>query len=169
MFTSIATGCTVNLPEKMKKHCEQNLGDCKTCSEPNCNSRLSFQKCLLCDSTKDQHCINNPELMETKVCKNYNDECFSSIGDRNFTRGCLKDQNYNFISNCRRNRNKCSICDTKTENACNDIQILMETCSECSSHDYGCVHQPSTFKGKICSDFSRPSIREGCYISEVSV
>lgn len=151
----------------MQDHCAKNDDDCKTCSESNCNSQPLFQTCLHCNSEQDDHCIENPELAISKVCKSYTDECFSYIGNRTFSRGCLNEQNYKFISDCRRNNKKCQTCNRKTGTGCNTERILTETCIECDSNELGCCHQPKLFKGKICSSFlsSHP---EGCYITEVS-
>lgn len=151
----------------MQVNCAKNGDDCKTCSESNCNSRPLFQTCLHCNSEQDDHCIDNPELAISKVCKSYTDECFSHIGNRTFSRGCLHEKNFKFISDCHRNKNKCQTCNRRTGTGCNTERILMETCIECDSNELGCRYQPKLFKGKICSDFFS-SYPEGCYITEVS-
>lgn len=148
--------------------------------ESNCNSRTSFAKCLECQTSDDLECAINPQKVESKVCKNYNDQCFTYIGKTEIFRGCLMERNLNFLSNtslidhCRSNTHKCERCDTFDEHGCNNRTIPVETCVECDSEkDPRCREYPQDFKNKVCNSFkihSSDSVSHitGCYLSIVS-
>lgn len=150
----------------MQQECESNDGFCKICSETECNSRPSFQKCVLCDSSIDIDCAASPQSIQRKMCKEYDDECFSLIAERAFLRGCLNEQNLTIRGDCNQNKHKCAVCNTQSGNGCNDQKFELETCIQCNTHkEYGCRWTPQNWKGQICNDIF-PSARLGCYMKE---
>lgn len=159
-------GCLMNLSEPMIKLCGKNGNECKVCTGSNCNSRASFIKCLKCHITPDdRQCAINPQLAESVMCKNYDDQCFTFIERFNVSRGC---GGHPFITACQADPNKCEVCDTFDENGCNNRIITMETCVECDSLiDKQCHEEPHLFKDKVCSGLKTID-RLGCYLSVVS-
>lgn len=131
--------------------------------------REFFEKCLRCKSENDPQCVINPQLIETKVCKNYDDQCFTHIDKFSVTRDCLSERNANFEAECKSADDKCIMCSTSDGNACNGNIFTMETCSECdSTKEEKCRDDPFLFRNKICSKIDSTD-REGCYLEVVSV
>lgn len=173
-FHQFRLGCTNLLTKLQKESCERNGDQCKICSGDNCNTRPSFERCYNCDSTKYPNCFTNLEKTHSKICKDYDDECFTHIGDSDIVRGCLKEQNFRFQSICRNNNeNKCATCTTKEGLGCNEQKLNIEYCAHCNSEkDENCRDQPESFKDRLCSKFAlfdQPAPKEGCYMFEVCV
>lgn len=168
LIRSDSPGCTKNLPDEMRIDCEKNSYYCKTCNSSNCNTRDYFDRCLTCDSSVNPDCLDNPRLIISHDCHNYDDECFTYIGKTAVTRGCLKEQNEQFQAECRENKRKCSIEPTPTRSDSNHNPINVDYCIECNSKtDLTCRTQAELYKDKICSDFES-EVQEGCYSYQVS-
>lgn len=104
----------------------------------------------------------------SKICKKYDDECFTQIGEFDILRGCLSDRSPYFEESCRKDEAKCSICSSSEEKICNDKPIEMELCIQCDAiEDEKCQNQPDLYKGKICNTINSTD-REGCYLNTVS-
>lgn len=164
-------GCTNQLPKPQKERCERNEDECKICTEDNCNKKSSFERCFHCNSTRDSTCLTALAPTKSKICKNYDDECYTRIGDFDIERGCLANQNIYLQNKCRSNKNKCSTCHTNQSLGCNDHKIEMEYCAHCNSEDSeNCRDKPELYKNKVCSQFNflgETGPRQGCYMFEV--
>lgn len=115
----------------------------------------------------DSKCIGGPDVSQSKICKEYNDKCFTHIGGFEVSRGCLSDRGSHFEETCRKDEEKCSICSPTDDKCCNDKPIASETCVECdSTKDEKCQNQPESYTGKICSTISSTD-KEGCFLNTV--
>lgn len=156
----------------MSKKCDENDNECKTCEAKNCNSLSSFRKCIDCKMMfgTDMYCATNPQVMNNKVCRNYNDECYTTIEKFTISRGCMSNQNEKFRKECIENPEKCGICMSTSDKECNNKAILLEKCVACDSniYDYSCNSKPELYKDKICNVLT-DSKSEGCYLSVVSL
>lgn len=160
-------GCMSSLSETNFKYCIENNDECKMCIGNNCNSKQSFEKCQVCDSAVNKNCIRSPGLVEPKVCKYYDDECFTRIGDTTVSRGCLMEMDEKFVSECRENNRKCERCNITPRSyskTCN-LQILtLSTCIECNSIvDENCRNGPELINEKLCG-FINSTEKENCYM-----
>lgn len=151
----------------MRKLCEQNGSQCKTCIGSNCNSKLQFNRCLVCSTNIDHQCAIDPNSARSDICKNYNDECFTYIEKFGISRGCVSEPNYPYWE-CENDPDKCAMCITTDEKECNDQKIIMETCVECDSNkSESCQNDPLDYKDKVCSGLTTTK-QEGCYLRVVS-
>lgn len=167
-FSLFLIGCIQTLPESMRTLCEKNGAECKTCTGTNCNSAKSFKTCVHCNSKDDSRCIDTFDLNTIKTCNKYNDNCFTQIGKHNVQRGCLNEQSGIFIEECHKDTDKCDICSTNNDIACNVKPITVETCIECSSKTgEACHNSPDSYKGKLCGGINT-SKPEGCFLYMVS-
>lgn len=142
----IQRGCMAHLDVEKRKLCESNSDNCKKCTGNACNSRSHFQTCL----TNSKYNQTN-----SKLCTEYSDECFLRVSGDSVQRGCMNDllkidatetlPDCNKYTNCE----KCS----GTSN-CNDRQIEMEYCVECSTRGeiatWGCIQFPNDAMSKRC-------------------
>ncbi|XP_055309662.1 uncharacterized protein LOC129573299 [Sitodiplosis mosellana] len=158
-------GCIKKLQEPMLSLCQQNGAECKICIGSNCNVQRSFKQCIHCSTTEDGNCAENPIKSHTKICKQYDDECFTQIGRSDVSRGCLNERSMEFIQDCRENPDKCGICTANEESICNNKSIKMFMCNECSFEDgdEDCPNRPDKYKDKICSGMNTTK-DEGCYV-----
>lgn len=146
-----------------------NSKKCTLCDSNKCNghsldSKISFKKCISCGSKDDTKCIKELESKHSKMCKNDDDQCFMHIGKFSILRGCLSDQNSDFMEICQKDAEKCSICN---ENNCNSNNIVLETCINCNStNDDKCQQKLDSYKGKICSTLNSNDTL-GCFLSMV--
>lgn len=120
-------GCVLNLSESENKDCDENVDNCKKCKGINCNSKKIFERCLVCDLSENEHCATNPKSIETKICQQYENQCFSHIEKPNVMRGCLSDKSSDFISTCRASSANCVICSSTDDLGCNNETINFET------------------------------------------
>lgn len=158
-------GCVKNLSESENKECDENVENCKKCIGSNCNARKDFERCLTCDSSVNEHCALNPINVETNVCEHYDDQCFSYIGKSKVTRGCLNENNNDFIMMCRANPSKCGNCSSTNNIGCNNQIINLETCVDCDSiRDENCKLEPGKVGDSLCSVMNQEQ-RGGCYTS----
>lgn len=166
-------GCVKNLNEAEWKKCKENPDVCKTCFGENCNKRKSFEKCFLCSTADDPNCAWTPKGNETKICKDYHDECFTFIGQAAISRGCLNELSQDFKRICRSDVTKCNICSSRTSgySNCNDVIVNIEKCFECDSNNDGenCRQHPQSVTEKLCSRIDADGIskRAGCFLSMV--
>lgn len=153
----------------MLEVCEKNGDECKMCDGENCNFKQSFSRCLNCNTTDNSQCAINPQMIKSKICTKYEDDCFTLIGKFIVSRGCVDEVDVNF-SKCV-NSKKCEICDANGRNDCNNRMIVMERCVDCDTskdHDQSCWKNPIDHKNKICSKIDSTD-REGCFLKKVCV
>lgn len=104
---------------------------CKTCIGDDCNAKVSFQKCRICDSTDTVSCIRSPGSVQTKMCRDYMDECFVHANNDIVTRGCLAESKH-FEKDCE-NDDLCRKC--SAANNCNNDIVDGEFCLTCDSEN----------------------------------
>lgn len=145
--------------------CEENGAECKSCNGENCNDRSSYKTCLNCSSADDgPECATDPKSIHNKVCRSYNDQCFTHIGREHVSRGCFNEKGKD-LEACRSNPDKCAVCN---EHSCNDQTIQLDTCIDCYSvMNSECRDNPDAVTDKLCSGI-RQSPSEGCYLRVVS-
>lgn len=130
----VKRGCLSNLTLNEANMCRENNEKCKTCLGNDCNSKLLFQHCHVCNSTKSLNCIRGSQTTPTTTCKSYTDECFTHVADDVVTRGCLLQQNetsaIDLVERCQ-NTDECDKC--SDESNCNKKIVDGEFCITCSS------------------------------------
>lgn len=163
----VKRGCVSNLEKDEAIECNKNTSECKICMGPNCNSKKYFESCLTCSSQDDPNCVINPVTIHSKMCKRYGDECYTFIGKVGVSRGCFHEMGDDFQKQCRNDKNKCEVCTSDVDSACNNKTIIMETCADCDTEkDERCRDHPELFFDKICSTMQSET-REGCFLSIV--
>lgn len=169
-------GCTGNLPEQQKEKCEKSSDQCKICKGDKCNSKPLFERCIDCNSKRDTGCADGSGELYSKICTDYDDQCYTHIGSFGVSRGCLNEQKHDFQNQCRNYKRKCFICDTHKGLldkgfVCNNQTIEMEYCAHCDSkNDENCRDSAELYTNKICNEFNSLGTigdREGCYMLEV--
>lgn len=158
-------GCASNLLEEEKKNCENDSNECKICHGLYCNKRNSFSICIHCTELEDPNCALKLNESLSKTCKQYGDECFSHFGENGISRGCLQEQENEFVLQCQSDPLNCKICLTNDGKSCNDDILQMETCIECDSDtDVKCRNESETLMNKTYSTFQKAE-RVDCYLS----
>lgn len=160
----VRRGCMSNLKSDEIEKCRTNGTECKMCIGNNCNQKLTFETCHICDSADDKNCISDLTQMETSVCKQYNDVCFTHIGQNIVTRGCLLEMDKPFIDECHKLDRKCKRCTSNDGNICNTETLSIEKCIECDSiYDIDCTDNPSDEDSKICG-YVGSTEKQGCFM-----
>lgn len=164
---AVKRGCVANLSDSEGKECNSNGSDCKKCMKKQCNSRKSFGKCFSCDSVQDLTCAFHPEILEKKVCRSYEDSCYTYISKSGVSRGCLNDNSLDIIRTCRTALyGKCEIC-ANNETICNVNNVVLESCIECTSdEDENCRNEPEKANEVLCNLMNQ-SNHTGCYTNIV--
>lgn len=79
-------------------------------------------------------------------------------------RGCLLEQESQFIQLCRTFPEKCEICTSEDGSVCNRRTLEIGTCVECDSgKDKKCVDKPEAFAHRLCGSVGS-TMKEGCYL-----
>lgn len=100
-------GCVEDLPPEESADCLSNSDSCKVCMEQNCNTRLHFQECYVCNSRSDPQCVKDPQCSD--ICEKYDSRCMVGVDSNGLThRQCTVEK---VVLN-----SKFKIC---TENNCN--------------------------------------------------
>ena len=116
--------------------CRRQGDSCKTCIGNDCNEKVAFTNCRVCNSTTNVNCIRSPNSFASVTCRDYIDECYSHVDNDIVVRGCLK-QNAQAQIGCERNNDLCERCDGPN---CNNKLIDGEFCLTCDSeNDPNCV------------------------------
>lgn len=156
----IKRGCISDIQdEQFQKSCESNSDNCKRCFGNDCNSRENgFQKCLISKSSDFQN--TDASTLDSKMCRNYIDQCFTLITNNTIRRGCLNDESS--IHSICNDRDICEIC---SESNCNNRQIQNELCVICDSKlDPKCKREPHDSMWDQCPfETIRPL---GCFMYE---
>lgn len=71
-------GCVRDLKDKSKQNCLDQSNTCKTCSGENCNTMTTFQSCYF-NNTEVEPTLPTSNGSQMKVCKKYDDKCFTLI------------------------------------------------------------------------------------------
>lgn len=158
----IEKGCITDLDKEKRELCESDSDVCKKCTGNECNSRQSFQECLVTDEEN---------LTSTKTCKRYTDECFIHVLDNNIRRGCIGDlvdwpiDGIDIVEDCK-NDEICEKCSDRDN--CNNREVETENCIVCSSkgdikYESYCTFYPEQLKNasQQCPLSLKPS---GCYL-----
>lgn len=160
-------GCVNNLSKRELNQYNKRKDEFKICTGIKCNSRATFEKCLVCNSANSEKCVIEPNSQPSIVCENYVNECFTLISSKNILRGCLNDANVTFQAQCRNDLSKCETCPTTDGIGCNNSPFELETCIDCDSNiDGDCDLHPEKFKDKICNRIQPPD-QSGCYLKKV--
>lgn len=139
----------------------------KSCIGENCNNQKSYKTCLNCTSADDPKCATNPSAIYNKVCQSYKDQCFTHIGRDEVSRGCMQENGKGLRACEISDLDKCAVCTTHGEEACNDQTIQLDTCIDCFSVvNSDCRDNPEAVSEKLCSGI-RQSPSEGCYLRVV--
>lgn len=79
-------GCIQDLPSINATECLQSSDNCKSCQTTNCNRKVKFQECFVCDSKNDPHCARNLDSTTwVEVCKTYSSNCTFGIDAEGYT------------------------------------------------------------------------------------
>lgn len=159
--SDVKRGCLHQLDDSFRKTCEENSENCKVCSEDVCNSKSNFLQCVSCDANKDS--------CESKVCKNYDNECYIHVQNNQIQRGCLNDlpkkamKGTNIRFDCKEYESDiCEKCSDQID--CNNRIIEVEFCLNCTSEDsYSCKSNPNPGMREKCPLNLKPL---GCYLFE---
>lgn len=149
----VKRGCISEIDDTdFRKMCESNSDQCKKCIGNECNSRqMEFQRCFVNDHSNPQR--TDAIMLESKICTNYMDECYTHVANDIVRRGCMSDvvDGVDVQSDCKDS----DICEKCSEtNNCNNKEIQTEFCSVCNSESQ-----------KLCKGAPQPSWRERCSLS----
>lgn len=138
--------------------CRQQGQFCKTCIGNDCNEKVDFQQCKVCNSTQNVDCIRSTHFIDSQTCRNYDDDCFVHVKDDVIQRGCLR-SNQNLGSDCD-NGDICEKC--RDRNDCNDKVVDGEFCITCDSEcDSNCRNALNTTMRTQCT---LSVAKMGCYL-----
>lgn len=160
-YNKTGKGCVSQLTKQEEDACKESKY-CKICFGPNCNNRILFKKCFICDSLTDPNCktLVGNNLYETETCDSYESQCFVFINGTYLQRGCLNDMSKEFIMNCNKTLElQCEYCQG---DGCNK-KIPSDTCLNCDGGD--CGSNPNKYNQTFCSLKKEPS---GCYRKELN-
>ena len=125
----VKRGCLSGVTQNEMEHCRREGANCKTCLGNDCNAKVSFQQCRSCSSVDDVKCIRSAGSVPSKVCQNYQDECFVHVTNDTITRGCLEEVP-KFKEDCN-NGDLCEKC--ANDKNCNKNKVDGEFCLTCDS------------------------------------
>lgn len=129
----VIRGCLSSLHPGEVNECRREAQFCKTCTGDNCNAKVSFETCRVCDSTTTVNCIRSPSSVATQTCRNYLDSCFVHVENNIVTRGCVSDQPAAIQTECASSSSDlCETCVASSGN-CNNKIIDSEFCMECEN------------------------------------
>lgn len=159
----VRKGCVSELSNNEKFNCRKNGENCKICFGHNCNFRIDFQKCIMCDSKNDPACYLPDQKVDWKQCNDYSDKCYTFVENNFVERGCLKDASTEINEKCKRDNGKCGVC--FNDDFCNN-KPLKDTCIVCDSiTEPSCDGAPDSIAESICSVNDRFD-SEGCYLQK---
>lgn len=122
----VSKGCISDLYHAQSLQHFKNYPNFVKCIGSLCNSRPTLQKCLSCETNGTRNCASSDENIQSTICGNYHDECYTRITDKNhIERGCLL-QSQIARGGCQFDKSRCATCaDSKN---CNDHNIKLEQC-----------------------------------------
>lgn len=130
----VKRGCLSDIRPDERQMCRREEENCKTCAGDDCNAKISFQRCHVCNSTQSVNCIRVPSIFPVATCRNYLDECFTHVRNNSVARGCVLQSNSETIDlDCRGKKVKTDYCDRCKNGRCNDRTVEGEFCLTCDS------------------------------------
>lgn len=147
----VLRGCVADFNATEAASCAADGTKCKTCIGNDCNAKVQFQQCKVCNSTENLSCIRNAAAVSvgTVLCERYTDECVTHVADDVIVRGCAAEQSAAVQADCRSNPDLCEKC---TGEACNAKIVDGEFCLTCdSTTDPNCRLQMSIGMRTQCS------------------
>lgn len=162
----VRRGCISDLKNEQRNKCGDHSDTCKTCKTSKCNNKMVFPTCIECSSEHDRNCLLLPNMCPSKICGAYDDKCYTFIDKQEVRRGCVKERENNFSTECATNGDKCLKCDPNTSdiNICNAEKIDVETCFACDSDENPlCRDRPHDLGYEICS-ILRTTETRGCFL-----
>lgn len=158
----VKRGCIKHISRQEIEICRQEGEKCKTCIGNDCNSKILFQKCRVCNSINTVNCIRYPKAVPSIICKSYIDECIVHVDGDIVTRGCLQEISQNTTVDYQGDCANPDLCERCSNNAdCNDQKIDGEFCYVCdSTHNRKCKQNISVDMRKQCPLAAR---RVGCF------
>lgn len=155
----IKRGCVSDIHEGEVAMCRKQEQFCKTCLGNDCNAKVNFQTCHVCNSSSSVNCIRSPHVFPTITCQLYLDDCYSHVQNDIVTRGCLSQAGTPVKSDCADDES--DLCDKCSTADCNKKLIDGEFCLTCDSEiDSNCRNKVDYKMRKQCSLAVKP---RGCY------
>lgn len=139
-------GCMSHLAEPKQTECRRNTDTCKMCVTKNCNDRLEFHECVMCNSNDDPQCVSNAMSSNTGICEQYSSICIVGIDDYGVThRRCSHD----YMSDVRHFTKGIDHCE---KNNCNNklFPIDRKQCFQCTG-DEDCDYPSDAEMIKPCA------------------
>ncbi len=128
----VKRGCLRSLTTNEVTECRREGQFCKTCTGNNCNEKISYESCRVCDSTTNVNCIRSPGSVASQTCRLYLDSCFVHVENNIVTRGCVMEQQPTVQLECQlSNSDRCETCVATAGTNCNNKIIDSEFCMEC--------------------------------------
>lgn len=157
----VKRGCLSDIRPDERQMCRQQGDNCKTCLGNDCNSKIAFQQCHVCNSTESVNCIRNPDLFPAITCRNYVDNCFTHVRNDKVVRGCVSQSKSQVIEDDCGVKANTDYCEKCKDGKCNDRTVDGEFCLTCDSTvDKNCNRNVSTEMRTQCPLAVRPM---GCY------
>lgn len=125
----VERGCLSAKDKKDREFCESDSENCKICEGNECNKLEKFQSCFWNNET--QLVNQEGDVGVSKVCREYNDECFIIASNNSIRRGCVSEAHLDIdiINDC----SDSNVCEKCTGYECNNRTIESEYCIACSS------------------------------------
>lgn len=147
-------GCMAELNQIHRESCESDDDSCKNCAGDACNDKVTFQKCLHYNEM-------NVNVTESKMCKKYDDECFTRISNQMVQRGCVSDLIKSTQSTLlKENQEHGTLKTCSGIDDCNDKEIEHEYCIVCRDAK-DCKNNPNFNMRQKCPDALE---KKGCYL-----
>lgn len=157
----VKRGCLSDIRTDERQMCRRQGNDCKTCIGNDCNAKIAFQQCHVCNSTDSVNCIRAPSIFPVTICSNYLDDCFTHVRNDTVARGCVLQSDSEVIAQDCQNKVNTDYCDRCRDGKCNDHTVEGEFCVTCDSNiDPNCRTNLTLAMRTQCTLAVRPM---GCY------
>lgn len=154
---AVQRGCCDKDKNFIKKCADEN-DHCDICVNSNtnvCNDKAFFNTCIMCNSSTDPFCCENPKLSKETVCTvkstKVTRDCYIDRSDDGVSRGCFEDLDFIKQYNCRNELKNCKTCIGRN---CNEKVIENVQCYICNgTQDTSCteLNEANTI---TCQNFS---------------
>lgn len=132
---------------------------CSICKESKCNRIPASDTCIRCSSSDpDSACRKNPGLDLKSVCtlsEKFKMGCYLNVSGETYTRGCLKDLNFNDRSTCTDNSNTCKSCNTPN---CNRKADFKMKCYHCHGNEDADCAQAHDMAEVSCNNYEKTCV-----------
>lgn len=79
-------GCVSDLiPLPAREMCINQTEDCKSCIGKNCNEKLSYQRCHVCNGRHNPGCAETPDESNSTICPDYISSCLTGTDRLGYT------------------------------------------------------------------------------------